>query len=141
MTEWVIKLIMVVRGQEVKGLPTTAHIIILQGMVESCMYAATSEGRSGGLYVGKRRGGKDGGVRWMGRQVSKVEYERERREERLARFQSSERTRAEDQPYSHLTSRHSNHRYINCFLFVIRERKFSMPGGGRNMCQFGKEVP
>lgn len=98
------------------------------------MYTAMSGGRSGGLYVGKRRGGKDGDGRWMGRQVGKVEYERKRREERLARLQSSRRTRAKDWPNSHSASRHNNHGYVNSFLAVIREGKFSMPGRGRNLC-------
>jgi len=65
--EWIIKAIMDVRGQEVKALPTTAHKIVPQGVVESRMSAVTSKGRSGIWYTGKRRGGKDGCVRWMGR--------------------------------------------------------------------------
>lgn len=74
------------------------------------------EGRSGDWNVGKRRGGNDKGVRRMGRQVGKPEYERGHKEWMVARLQGSRRQREKDKPFEHPASRQSNVGYVNCIF-------------------------
>lgn len=139
--EWVNRYNRDVKTREVRGLLTTAHMIVRLNVERYYRTRGMLDRRSGVRNDGKRRGDEDNGEGRMGQQVDARKYERGGKEGRMVSVKGRRRRSATGNPDKHLAYRKRNIEFVYCLFSVIRKGNFSMLEGVRNLGQGGKERP